>query len=79
MSRRHKKSSRANESPQTKTDNQSVPEYTVPALDGSESWDRISHRDLRDMIVRYPNYGLRFPARVVLRLLDEIDRLEGQA
>lgn len=77
--RRNTKSSRSNESQKTKTIAPIVAELTASALDGSEVWDTVTLQELRQMIGRYGHYQLRFPAKLVIRLLDEISRLEGQA
>ncbi|MFB5192766.1 hypothetical protein [Alicyclobacillus fastidiosus] len=74
-----RKAPRGNEGPKTKISTQSVAENVATVPDGSDLWDSVTPQDLRELINRYGHWGLRFPAKVVTQLLDEISRLEGQA
>ncbi|GLG01710.1 hypothetical protein Alches_17500 [Alicyclobacillus hesperidum subsp. aegles] len=80
---KRKKGSRGNgnRSTGTQTTTISVPDVPVPAPApvSSDIWDGVTVADVRDLVHRYGHWGLRFPAKVVIKLLDEIERLEGQA
>lgn len=82
---KRKKGSRGNGNPgtarHTQTPTISVPDVPVfpPAPATPDIWDNVSVADVRELIRRYGHWGLRFPAKVVIKLLDEIERLEGQA
>lgn len=73
------KGPRANESRVTKSTTTNVTEIATSAPEGSELWDGVTPKDLRELINKHGHWGLRFPAKVVAGLLDEIERLEGQA
>ncbi len=82
---KRKKGSRGNGNPGaarlTHTNTISVPDVPVspPAPAEPDIWDSVTVADVRELVRRYGHWGLRFPAKVVIKLLDEIERLEGQA
>jgi hypothetical protein len=81
MSGKHRrtKGSRGNESPKTIHPKPSVTQRDRSAPDESPMWDGITPAELRDLIDRYGDMQIRFPAKVVAHLLDEIDRLEAKS
>ncbi|GEO27054.1 hypothetical protein AAC03nite_28390 [Alicyclobacillus acidoterrestris] len=74
---RNNKALRGNEGHTAKTSTQSITAITTAVPEGSDLWDQVTPQELRDLINRYGHFGLRFPAKVVVKLLDEISRLGG--